>query len=222
MMMKNYVLPMLGLATLLTGCIKDDLIEDAVDPVLRITSRIDTIAFNSSFQFESMYLNNVGAEEEVTVDWQSSNADVVSIDANGNAKAMMEGSTTITAEFGDLKDMIEVHVGKNTVVVPKEKGGTIKTTSTYELSGDFTVEENEGNLVISFSENYVASTALPGLYVYISNNRNTVANAIEIGAVEVFSGEHTYSLPGIGLNDYQYLVYFCKPFNIKVGDGEIE
>lgn len=221
-MKKKYFWLGVLLVAITSGCIKDDLVFDEVDPVLRITSRVDTIAFNSSFQFESMYLNNVGAEEEVTVDWTSSHPDVVSIDNGGNAQALMEGSATITAEFGDLKDIVEVHVGKNTVVVPKEKGGTIKTTSTYELSGDFTVEERDGNLVISFSENYVASTALPGLYLYLSNNRNTVANAIEIGAVEVFSGEHTYTLPDIGLNDYQFLVYFCKPFNIKVGDGEIE
>ncbi|MEM9549152.1 MAG: hypothetical protein AAGA77_24405, partial [Bacteroidota bacterium] len=62
---------------------------------------------------------------------------------------------------------------------------------------------------------------LPGLYVYLTNNRNTTANALEIGAVEVFNGAHTYTVEDVGINDYKFLLYFCKPFNVKVGDGEI-
>jgi hypothetical protein len=46
--------------------------------------------------------------------------------------------------------------------------------------------------------------------------------AFEIGAVSVFSGAHSYQLPtSIGLMDYQYLLYWCKPFNVKVGEAKI-
>jgi len=40
--------------------------------------------------------------------------------------------------------------------------------------------------------------------------------------VVTFDGAHDYILDdNVGLFDYNYLVYFCKPFNVKVGDGEI-
>ena len=41
--------------------------------------------------------------------------------------------------------------------------------------------------------------------------------------VQVFDGAHEYALPaGIGLLDYDYLLYYCKPFGVKVGDGAID
>jgi len=60
------------------------------------------------------------------------------------------------------------------------------------------------------------------LYVYLTNNPSTTAGALEIGKVTVFEGTHIYTIEGdIPLNQYNYLLYFCKPFNVKVGDGEI-
>ena len=44
---------------------------------------------------------------------------------------------------------------------------------------------------------------------------------MEIGEVKVFKGAHRYTIGGdIALNQYKYLLYYCKPFNVKVGDGE--
>ena len=31
-----------------------------------------------------------------------------------------------------------------------------------------------------------------------------------------------HRISGVGLNDYDYLLYWCKPFSVKVGDGEME
>ena len=66
------------------------------------------------------------------------------------------------------------------------------------------------------------ATSLPGLYVYLTNNPSTVNNAYEIGRVETFNGAHSYRISGVGLNEYDYLLYWCKPFSVKVGDGEIK
>jgi hypothetical protein len=120
-----------------------------------------------------------------------------------------------------LKESINVAVGLSTVESSNDKSGTIQTTSSYALEGDFKLKKNGDNLILEFYEDYEASTALPGLYVYLSNNRNSIANAFEISAVETFSGAHSYSIENVGINDYKFLVYFCKPFNVKVGDGEI-
>jgi hypothetical protein len=97
----------------------------------------------------------------------------------------------------------------------------LQTTSSYELKGDFVLKEEGGVLKLSFASNYQASTALPGLFIYLTNNPSTSSGAFEIGAVTEFEGAHSYDLPNsIDLMDYEYVLYFCKPFNAKVGDGQ--
>ncbi len=222
--MKQFIF-LLAIALSMQGCIGDDFVFDTVAPILRITSNVDTIGINESFQFESMYLNNIGVEEAASVSWQSSAPEIISIDETGLATALAEGSSIISAEVSIENELIraekEVHVGANTVEVANMKSGEIQTTSSYKLQGSFTLSTDGDDAILEFGEDYEASTALPGLYIYLTNNPSTTANAIEIGAVEVFSGEHSYTIPNVGLNDYSHILYFCKPFNVKVGDGEI-
>lgn len=208
------------------ACIKDDYVEDFVEPVLRIISTVDTIGIDESFQFEAMYLNNVGLEEEVSLQWFSSAPEVLSISTNdGLAQALQEGSAIISVKYNvgslSLEAFMEVNVGAETVSNTTERMGTVASTSSYQLMGDFLLKEDGNGLILELSDNYAASTALPGLFVYLSNNKNSIGNAFEIASVVTFSGAHTYTIPNIGINDYSYLLYFCKPFNVKVGDGEI-
>lgn len=224
--MKKFTLALLALSFILTGCIKDDIIEDFVEPTIRITTIPDTILLNSQYQFEYIFLNNVGIEESVNAEWSSSNPEIIEINNNGLAQAKSLGSSEISisyfSETKSLTDIITVNVGNNTVEGSIDKSGSIQTTSSYVLEGDFSISEDNESVTIEFFADYKASRALPGLYVYLSNNQNVITNALEIGKVETFEGAHSYTIDGIGINDYQYLVYFCKPFNVKVGDGIID
>lgn len=210
----------------LTSCIQDDIVFDAVDPEVRISRAVDTIAIDSSYQFEAVYLNNVGVAELVDILWQSNAPEVISIDNDGLATAHQNGSVVISASFNDgttlVRDEIEVHTGEVTVSQPVGRSGTIQTTTFYELQGSFTLEQIEGDLLLEIAEDYRASSSLPGLYLYLSNNPTTIANALEVAAVEVFEGAHSYTIPNVDINTYSYLLYYCKPFNVKVGDGEIQ
>lgn len=207
------------------SCIKDDFVDDMVDPVLRITTPLDTMAISTDFQFEKMFLNNIGNEVEVDAIWTSSDPSIISITEDGLATANLEGTSTIKATYDNgtavYTDSTIVNVGGTTVINLQMSTGSIATTSTYVLQGDFTFEETIAGVKLTFENNYEASTALPGLFVYLSNNANSVANAYEIGAVEVFNGAHEYIIDDIGFSDYQYVLYFCKPFNVKVGDGAL-
>ena len=224
--MKNLIF--LIIPILFIGCIKDDLVSDTIEPVLRLTQKTEAIVIDENFQFEFIYLNNVGIQESVTGTWSSSDSDIISITQEGLATALNTGNATISIEYQDenglLTDASDVEVGTEIIEVeePLVRSGQINTTSTYALSGDFTLTEDEQDLVLAFDENYNASTALPGLYVYLTNNPNTISGAYEIGKVETFSGEHTYTLPDLNINEYSHILYFCKPFNVKVGDGEIQ
>jgi hypothetical protein len=217
------------LTLFLQSCIGDDIVVDFVEPTIRINNALDTIQENATYQFEFTYLDNIGREEAVSPTWSSSDQTIISIDDNGLATGLQEGSADITVTYEDpertVSATITVNVGQNTVIVtpPQERSGTIATTSSYALTGDFTIKDNgSGGIDIIFENNYNASTALPGLYVYLTNNKNTTSSALEIQKVATFSGAHTYTVDNVSVDTYSHLLYFCKPFNVKVGDGAIQ
>lgn len=228
--MSKYPILFLGLLlSLLTSCIGDDIIADEVPERLRINNRIDSLKLGDSFQFEVMFFNNIGQEEERQVDWNTSDANIISVTQEGLATAHDMGSATITAtvnlpDKAPVEDSFEVVVSEVTTEAEASmnRSGSIKTTSSYVLTGDFEFFQEGNSLILSFDESYRASSALPGLYVYLTNNPNTTTNAYEIGKVTQFEGAHTYEIPAdVGLDTYNYLLFFCKPFRVKVGDGEI-
>ncbi|MGK0389869.1 MAG: hypothetical protein ACI94Y_002614 [Maribacter sp.] len=208
------------------SCIGDDFVLDGQDAELRILNAPDSIGINTDYLFEAMFLNNIGQTENVDIEWNSLNVNVISINNSGMATALELGTAVIVASYDAdtivYTDSVSVAVGEETIVINEDRTGTINTTSTYALSGDFILSEEGSGVKLEFANNYNASTALPGLYVYLSNNANSVASAYEIGAVQVFSGTHSYTIPDVALSDYDYVVYFCKPFSVKVGDGEIQ
>lgn len=214
---------------LLSSCIGDDFIEDRVDPFLRITNQIESLEVGSEYQFDAVFFNNIGQEEQNNIIWASDNEDVISITPSGLAVAHAAGTVTISAftstPEGELVQSFSVEAGETTVEVEQSntRTGVIRTTTFYDLAGDFELSTlDDGNLRIAIADNYVASDALPGLYVYLTNNPRSIADAFEIGEVSVFSGAHSYEVEGVNINDYNYILYFCKPFNVKVGDGKIE
>ncbi len=223
-----FVLPLF----VLTACIGDDLVDDYVAPVIRISNLADTIEAGTAFQFTHQYVNNIGQAEDVAAVWTSSNTELLTIDANGLASAIAEGDVDITASFTDPRfdetaTVTEtVAIGASTVVVvePMMRSGSVATTSSYPLSGNFVLEElpDSDELKLSFGEEYIADELLPGLYVYLSNNPNSTVGAFEIGAVQTFRGAHEYTFNGAELEQFAYVLYFCKPFNVKVGHGDIE
>lgn len=108
------------------------------------------------------------------------------------------------------------------VVAPQFFEGQIRTTSSYALEGNFRLEHNGTQLILSIDDSYRASSSLPMLYLYLTNNPNSPEDGYEVSLVTVFSGAHSYTLPAsIGLMDYKYLLYWCRPFRVKVGDAQI-
>ncbi len=231
---------LLLLSFLFYNCIGEDVIDDFIEAELRITNPIQQLQISGDYTYEATYFNNIGLAESATVTWESSNPTIVSIDANGTATGHAPGNAMITAQTtsgnttitsttsltiideGDQDSSDNSGNGDDVTTSSQTKSGTIISTSSYLLEGDFTVLDTGTNIRIDIDNNYMATTSLPGLYVYLSNNPNSTNGALEIGAVDVFSGSHSYTVNNIGLNDYKYLLYFCKPFNVKVGNGELE
>ena len=222
--MKNPITLFVISTLLVSSCIKDDFIDDFTEPELTILNVLDTIAIDTDFQFESRYLNNVGQEEQVDVIWSSFDSEVIAITADGLATGIAAGEATLSVQTSglleELSASIMVNVGTTTVEVETVSiTGQIVTTTFYELTGSFELTETEKGLLLEIGNDYRASSSLPGLYVYLSNNRNSISNAFEISKVTTFSGAHSYEIPDLSLTDYNFIVYYCKPFNVKVGEA---
>ncbi|MEZ4829020.1 MAG: hypothetical protein R3C61_22445 [Bacteroidia bacterium] len=218
------------LATLMfTACIGDDIIFDFVGASIRVTNPLDSLAVGDSHAFEAVFFNEVGNEEPATFGYSSIVPDILLISEDGVATGVSPGNAVVkvVAFQGNeavAMDSFSVVVGTKTVTSgANSRSGVIKTTSSYLLTGSFVLSQQGQNLVLELGSDYEASTALPGLYVYLTNNANTNVGALEIGAVKVFKGAHSYVIPEPAqLSGYKYVLYYCKPFSVKVGDGEIK
>lgn len=213
-----YILPLL----FFTACIGDDIVEDIVDPTLRITNPLVEMEIGTEYQFEVMYFNSSGSPAIVSLEWTSSDTTVATVGEFGLVTALSYGEVTIEVKTGN--DIITsssntFEITDETISQP-QRSGSLATTSSYTLEGDFILSEEEDGLRLTLMGNYLASSSLPGLEVYLTNNPNTTNGAYEIGPVSVFSGSHFYDIPAeVDLFEYSHVLYFCAPFNVKVGDG---
>ena len=155
-----------------------------------------------------------------TTDTSTSTTDTASSTTDTSSATDSNNDNSEDSEENEEEEEEEEEDG--IVVAPQFFEGQIRTTSSYTLEGNFRYEHNGTQIILSLDDTYRASSSLPGLYLYLTNNPNSPEDGYEVGAVSVFSGEHSYTLPAsIGLMDYKYLLYWCKPFRVKVGDAQL-
>ena len=264
---------------LLFSCVGEDLVNDYVDPDLRISNAILSISEGFQYQFKARFFDESGTKvENPTLVWRVDPPSAVSIMQDGTIQAITAGQATVIVQTTGLQGNIiearttftitavantettttetstmttgtetstmttdtetstmttdtetstmttdtETSTMTGVVVAPQYFEGEIHSTSSYVLEGKFRYEHDGTRITLSLDSSYRASTSLPGLYIYLGNNPRTVNGAFEIGEVTVFNGEHQYVLPpSIELTDYKYIIYWCKPFSVPVGEGEI-
>jgi hypothetical protein len=228
--MKTSFFLLLSLLSLFSACIGDDIIEDSIPERLSINNAIDSLQINTSYTVTATFFNNIGQVTSGTIDWVSTNETVATIDGEGKLSALTVGSTAIIASVvladnSRVEDQFELIVSQAPVEdpdEPAERSGTAESTSSYVLEGDFILRQDGDNLIIEFADNYVASDGLPGFYLYLTNNPNTINNALEVSPIDILEGAHSYLVPGVDIQAYDYLLFYCKPFSVKVGEGVIE
>lgn len=227
--MKKYI-PYFFLLSVFVSCIEEDIINDTVSEKIRITNPLNRLAINESYDFDFQYLNNVGKEEAITPSWSVSNNLLANINENTGVVSASSnlGETTVRISYinPEGKEIFaedSFTISNTTEEESSTIFGTIAATSFYDLEGTFQLSELEdGRLMLEFEENYLADTSLPGLYIYLTNNPNTPSDGYEIGRVNVFRGAHSYTIPAeIKINQFNFLLYWCKPFSVRVGGGEL-
>lgn len=215
---------LLGLMLLsISSCIGTDVVDvELVEERLAIDTRLTSLAVGESYQFMADYFNNLGEEEMATVNWSSNNEGVISISAEGLAEAHMLGEATITAEYLGAEDMVTISASDQTVEMTA-RTGSFMGANNYSVNGDFNLSEENGQLLLTFESNFQASTG-PGLFIFLSNSPNSITGALEVGAIQASRGEQVYpiSLAKAGLNTYDYVLVWCKPFGVLFGRGRFD
>lgn len=210
-------------AAILQGCIGTDVLDDFVEDRVVIENPINSLKVGSTYQFNAIYLNNVGSPENAEFTWQSSDNEILSINADGMATGISKGDVTVMAIANEKMDEIFVEVSDTTVISLDERVAELETSSSYPLSGTAILRKESGKNVLIFDEDFNTTSALPGLYVYLSNNTNSINDALEVGKVENFTGAQRYEMEeDFELSTYNIVLFYCKPFRVPVGHGELK
>ncbi len=174
------------------------------------------IEAGASLQLSAQAFDIGGAEITGTaISWLSSDMAIATVDATGLVNGLANGTVRITAEVSGVKSLpLELVVG--TVA----RTGTFSGLSGYTVSGSVTISAEGNGLKITFGSDFTAQSG-PGLFVYLSNNSNSVSGGLELEPLKANSGQQSYTVPGIGLNDYNYVLVHCKPFNVPFGRAQL-
>ncbi|GAB4396021.1 MAG: hypothetical protein OHK0053_08550 [Microscillaceae bacterium] len=193
----------------------------------QITQLVISVAQNSltvgdQIQLNLMALNAFDQEISPTgITWQSTAPEVASINNSGLASALSVGTTTITAQSSQIvSNPITLAVS---AASSQSRTGNFISLNGYSVSGTVSLVQVPGStqLELQFAENFVSQNG-PGLYIYLSNQPNSVAGGLEISKLNQNAGAQTYLVPaGVNLNTYQYVFIHCKPFNVPFGRAQL-
>lgn len=230
--MKKLKIVLITIILSFNSCIEEDIMDDSVPEEVRIISSFTTVKVGEMATLEASFFNNIGEIKDNSFIWSSSNPSVLSIDATtSSVSANEEGTAIITVKAigktGDLTDSQTIKVvANNSISIETPKKGAFSKTTSYKAAGDFEMTKTSNGIKIELASNYVADTSLPGFALFLTNNPNSLANALQIDAYDDADGAHytgafTYNIQNVGLNDYKYLVQWCRPFSILTGKAFI-
>ena len=222
------------LAVLVQGCIGTDIVDDFVEPRISATNQVEALLVGDSYLYQASFFDNTGVERPASFQWSSSDQQVLLINGEGLAMAVAPGVTTITYSANDLSENFTVtvfdpqQVDEDSLRMQQEqtqsgdRTAELVTVSSYLLEGTAVLTVDDG-LILELLDDFRTTDALPGLYLYLTNNTRSVSNAVEIGEVTMATGAQSYVVPaGVELQDFSYVLFYCKPFRVPVGEGKFE
>lgn len=167
---------------------------------------------------QARVLNGLGQPVgNIAISWQSSNTSVATIDQAGNLVAIAVGSTQIVAQTVTLQSIpLAVEVAAAT----SSRTGNFSSNGGYSVSGTASLIQNGSALELSFGDDFMASNG-PMLGVFLAKNASgslTGSNSVKVATLMGNSGAQRYQVPsGVEINDYNYVVIYCIPFNVRFG-----
>lgn len=151
-----------------------------------------------------------------TLVWSSNNVAVATVDQQGLVRGIAPGTATIVVEADGVRSKGMVVTVQS--ASPMRTGMFQKKPGTsYDVRGTARLEGAGSNLTLSFGDDFVCSDG-PRLHVYLAKQDRVDGQSVDIGPLMNTAGPQTYTLPvGVGLNDFNYIIIHCVPFNVTFG-----
>ncbi|MDX2301726.1 MAG: DM13 domain-containing protein [Microscillaceae bacterium] len=184
---------------------------------LEISASNNQIHVGQIVQFTAVAKNALGnVINPSSISWQSSNNNLFSVNASGLGTALNAGMVQVSATAdGITSNSLTVDI----TAAAASRTGSFVSMNGYRVSGNATIRTEGNNLVLEFANNFSTSSG-PGLYVYLSNQANNANGGIEIARLQKVSGSQTYTLPAsVQLDQYNYVLIFCRPFRVVFGSA---
>jgi hypothetical protein len=184
--------------------------------LVEITPPAASVTVGEFQMFSATVKNALGetlADRPIT--WRTSVDTLAVVDAEGTVQTLRPGRVDVIATV----DGIDSAPAKLEIFARNRTGAFRGAEGTaYQISGTVVLEQHEGGgLLLRFMENFSSSNG-PDLYVYLSNSTRVNANSLQAGSLQSTSGVQIYDLPaGVGMNDYDYVIIHCLPFNVSFG-----
>lgn len=153
--------------------------------------------------------------DNITFNWNSSNNSVLTVNSTGTVKAISAGSAFVTATANNISSSpYQISVTGNVRTGSFEKN----PAQDHVVSGKAFLKENfDGTLTLEFDSAF-ASSGGPDVRVYLSVNQSITGNSFEVGTLKSTSGKQLYDIPSsVNINDYDWVLIHCVPFNITFG-----
>ncbi len=182
-----------------------------------------TLPVGSSANLQARAYNAAGAElNNLSFSWQSANNAILQVDAAGKATALSPGATTVTASANGINSLpVSIEA---TPAGGSSRSGQFAGNSGYSVKGTATLEQSGAALRLLLQSDFMASNG-PMLGVYLATTASgglNSQNSLKLANLQANSGMQEYAVPaGVGLQDFNFVVIYCIPFNVRFGTAQL-
>lgn len=184
-----------------------------------------TLQVGDSVRLEAKVLDGMGVElSGQTLTWQSSQGGVASISSSGWLRGVAPGTSSITAHLLSGLSSPAVTVTVHSPNSTQSRSGVFSGNAGYMVKGTATLSQTGSQLSLTFSSDFQSSNG-PMLGVYLAKNPSgglTASNSLKLANLSSNTGAQMYAVPaGVNLTDYNHVVIYCIPFNIRFGTANL-
>jgi len=106
----------------------------------------------------------------------------------------------------------------------QSRSGVFSGNAGYMVTGVATLSQTGNQIILAFGADFKSSNG-PMLGVYLAKNASgspTGTNSVKLANLSNTAGMQQYDVPaGISLTDYNHVVIYCVPFNIRFGTATL-
>lgn len=154
--------------------------------------------------------------------WSSSNPNILTIDNDGIATGVQAGTVMVSASVEGVTSLALLIQ----VISPggQSRTGMFSGNAGYAVSGTATLQQTGASLSLKLESDFMSSNG-PQLGVFLATTASgslNSQNSRKLSNLTSNTGTQTYNVPSdIGLTDYNYVVIYCIPFNVRFGTAQL-